>query len=44
MNGREPAGSSATIATHQPPATIIATSPASAPAIRLRRPVGAATR
>ena len=41
--GREPAGHSATIATHQPALTTIARPPASICAMRRRRLVGAAT-
>ena len=44
MNGREPAGHSATIATHQPALTTIAAAPASSCHRRRRSPVGAATR
>ncbi len=44
MYGRELAGSRATIATHQPPATTIVANPASRPPIRRRRVVGAASR
>ncbi len=43
-NGREPAGSSATIATHQPPLTIIAANATSEPRMRRRSVVGAASR
>ena len=42
--GRDDAGHSATIATHQPALTIIAAPPASRSVIRLRMVVGAATR
>ncbi len=44
MNGREPAGHSATIATHQPALTSSAQPPASTCRTRRRSPVGAASR
>ncbi len=44
MYGRADAGTSSTTATHQPPATTIASPPASSCRTRRHSPVGATTR